>query len=44
VAYPEAEILSFDHVPLQKVDWESLEHVKLTRDFLNNPDNYLRFI
>ena len=44
MAYPEAEILSFDHAPLKKVRWESLEHVTLTRDFLNNPNSYLRHI
>ena len=44
MAYPGAEILSFDHVPLKNVRWDSLEHVSLTRDFLNNPNQYLRHI
>jgi predicted ATPase len=44
MAYPEAEILSFDHVPLKNVSWETLEHVTLTRDFLNNPHGYLRHL
>lgn len=44
MAYPDAEILSFDHTPLKNVRWESLEHVTLTRDFLNNPDSYLRHL
>jgi predicted ATPase len=44
MAYPDAEILSFDHAPLRIVDWDSLEHVTLTRDFLNNRENYLRYI
>ena len=44
MAYPDADILSFDHAPLKKVSWDSLEHVTLTRDFLNNPETYLRYI
>jgi predicted ATPase len=44
MAYPEAEILSFDHAPLKNVHWETLEHVTLTRDFLNNPKGYLRHL
>ena len=44
MAYPGAEILSFDQAPLKNVTWDSLEHVSLTRDFLNSPDQYLRHI
>ncbi len=44
MAYPGAEILSFDHAPLTKVDWASLEHVTLTRDFLNHPESFLRHV
>jgi len=44
MAYPEAEILAFDQAPLKKVNWENLEHVTLTRDFLNNPRGYLRHL
>ena len=44
MAYPEAEILSFDHAPLKKLAWDSLEHVTLTRDFLNNPEQFLQHI
>jgi predicted ATPase len=44
MAFPGAEILSFDHAPLTKVKWESLEHVTLTRDFLNNPESFLRHV
>ncbi len=42
MAYPEAEILSFDQPPVHSVAWETLEHVTLTRDFLNNPAQFLR--
>jgi len=41
MAFPKAEILSFDHAPLQNVSWEALEHVTFTRDFLSNPESYL---
>ncbi len=44
MAYPGAEILSFDHAPLKNIRWEELEHVILTRDFLNNPEGFLRHI
>jgi len=44
MAYPGAEILSFVGGSLQKVRWEDLEHVTLTRDILNNPEQYLRYL
>lgn len=44
IAYPEAEILSFDHTPIQPMAYHDLEHVNLTRDFLNNPEAYLRHL
>ena len=44
LAYPEAEILSFDHTPVRAVAYDSLEHVKITRDFLNNREAYLRHL
>ena len=42
LALPEAEIWSCDEAPPAKVAWRDLEHVTLTRAFLNNPENYLR--
>ena len=44
MAFPGAAILSFDHAPIKAVTWDSLEHVTLTRDFLNNPQTFLRHI
>jgi predicted ATPase len=44
MAYPGATILSFDTVPVQPVNYDELEHVTLTRAFLNNPDQYLRHL
>ena len=41
MAYPGATILSFDEVPPRAVPWAQLEHVAITRDFLNQPDAFL---
>jgi predicted ATPase len=42
MAYPGAVILSFDKSPISPVDYDDLEHVSLTRDFLNNREAFLR--
>lgn len=42
MAYPDAKILSFDHHPVREIDYDDVEHVSLTRAFLNNPQSYLR--
>lgn len=42
MAFPGAEIISFDHHPPKAVAYDDLEHVTLTRDFLNNPEAFLR--
>jgi predicted ATPase len=44
MAFPGAEILSFDHNPIRPVAFDDLEHVRLTRDFLNNPESFLRHL
>lgn len=44
MAFPGAEILSFDHAPPQRMAFDDLEHVQITRDFLNNPEAYLRHL
>ena len=44
LAYPGAEIYSFDEDPVRLVAYESLDHVTLTRDFLNAPERYLRHL
>jgi predicted ATPase len=44
LAYPGATILSFDGGRIAPVDYESLEHVVVTRDFLNNPASFLRIL
>ncbi|MBN1867651.1 AAA family ATPase [Candidatus Sumerlaeota bacterium] len=42
MAYPEAQILSFDTCPASEVAYDEIEHVSLTRGFLNNPEAFLR--
>jgi predicted ATPase len=42
LAYPGARIYSFDSAPPEAVRYDELEHVRLTRDFLNAPERYVR--
>lgn len=44
LAFPGAKILSFDSSAIQEVKYEELEHVNLTRDFLMNPESFLRHL
>lgn len=44
MAFPGASIISFDSTPVSRVEYNDLEHVKLTRDFLNNPEHFLRYL
>ena len=44
MAFPEASILNFDNLPVAETEYHELEHVKLTRDFLNNPEAFLRHL
>lgn len=44
MAYPNATILNFDDGEIQKVAYDDLEHVQITRSFLNDPDAYLRHL
>jgi predicted ATPase len=44
LAAPGATIWSFDHEPIRRVNYEDLEHVTLTRDFLNDREAYLRHL
>ncbi len=39
-----ARILSFDQAPIGEVGYDDLEHVTLTRDFLNRPEAFLRHL
>lgn len=44
LAFPGAVIYSFDENPAAVCAYEDLEHVKLTRDFLNRPEAFLRWL
>lgn len=44
LAYPGAKIVSFDEVPVRAVEYGELEGVRLVRDFLAEPERYLRGI
>jgi predicted ATPase len=44
LAYPGATILSFDRQPIERMSYEDLEHVTLTRAFLNDPEAFLRHL
>jgi predicted ATPase len=44
LAFPRACIYSFDRLPVQRVAYEELPHVTLTREFLNAPQRYLRHL
>lgn len=44
MAFPKANILSFDDTPIGSVPYETLEHVTITRSFLNDPEQYLRHL
>jgi predicted ATPase len=44
LAYPGARILSFDETPATEVEYDALPHVRLTRDFLNAPERFLRHL
>lgn len=44
MAFPNATIINFDELPIKEVNYEDLEHVKLTKSFLNNPEQYLRHL
>src|SRR5262245_48350818 len=44
MAFPNAMILSFDEGRIQRIAYEDLPHVTLTRAFLNNPHAYLKHL
>ena len=44
MAYPGATILNFEHGTIERVNYKDLEHVTLTREFLNNPQAFLQHL
>jgi len=43
-AFPGASILAFENQQIVETPYEELEHVRVTRDFLNAPQRYLRHL
>ena len=43
-AFPGASILAFENGAIAQTPYEELEHVRVTRDFLNAPGRYLRHL
>lgn len=41
LGYPNCDIFSFDHHPIQKVDYEMTEHYQITKYFLQNREKML---
>jgi len=44
LAFPGATLLNFDTLPIKAVAYQDLEHVNLTKAFLNNPESFLRHL
>lgn len=44
MAFPGARIFSFDSHPIKEIAYDEVEHVSLTRAFLNNPQSFLRYL
>jgi predicted ATPase len=44
LGFPDAVIYSCDSVPIARAEYEELEHVVLTRDFLNGRERFLRYL
>jgi predicted ATPase len=44
LAYPGARIYSFDSETIAPIAWEDTDHVRITRDFLSDPERYLRHL
>jgi predicted ATPase len=44
MALPGATLIDFNRTPPAPVAWDDIEHVSLTRAFLNNPERFLRHL
>ena len=42
MAFPGAQIWSFDETPPRVIAWDETQHVRLTKAFLNAPESFLR--
>ncbi|MCE5298099.1 MAG: AAA family ATPase [Methanoregulaceae archaeon] len=41
LAYPDADIYSFDTVPIQRIEYEETDYYRIFRDFLDHREKYL---
>jgi len=44
LGFPDAVIYSCDRVPIEAVAYEELDHVVITRDFLNSRERFLKYL
>jgi predicted ATPase len=44
LAFPDAHILHFHEGKIREAHYNELEHVNLMRDFLKNPESFLRYL
>lgn len=44
LAFPDSQILFFSEGRIREIKYNQLEHVQLMKDFLNNPDSFLRHL
>ncbi|MEO8287273.1 MAG: AAA family ATPase [Chloroflexota bacterium] len=44
MAFPNAAIYNFDGDSVRRIAYEDVEHVRITRDFLNNPQQFLKHL
>jgi predicted ATPase len=44
LGFPDATIYSCDRAPIQRVDYEELDHVVITREFLNGRERFLKYL
>lgn len=42
MAYPNAKIFDFNSMPPKVIEYDQIEHVRIFKDFLNNPEVFLR--
>ncbi len=44
MAFPDAQIFNFDSHPIREIAYDDVEHVSLTRAFLNSPNSFLKHL
>ena len=44
MAFPGAKIYSLDHNSVRELKWDEVEHVRLMKHFLQDPERYLHHL